>query len=913
MSARIPKFPLLYRLEKATLAYAVFLAKVWGIDGVVWDDFGITQNSKPSSGAFVNSTEITLDANGTLTLSTSANPQEKQQYFSGDLLFAGAKLFEINVTTQGATAEGYTPIYWRKAKDPAILSYFTCDKNQGSEGLCSIDLNVDATQTPIHKLLWIEVGTLTIDQNIRLNLTPNGRVKTIFSNSGTLEFDGRFFADLREQEGTFTDPKINGTRKVVIEHYGVQTTVNTYKKDFPVQIYGDIVSAGQRFYLNLLTRDSIFEGHFDIGDSPHNFSYNDVTMTNGATANVDLSFLQATNDAPQRFTLMMSGGSSAIINATFDRTRYALLDFSVSNSTLYANLSYSQASNQTRGAKDNTRIALNNNGTWISNQSAYADEIYFNVDLPQQAKPTALNAPYEFPTPLLNHSGSGGVVDLRYSDFNNTLRSFERFDANNRIILNSKLIAGNNGVFKIYGVFNRNLWSKDASGETIATDQIITQKVQGNHYIEIFWNPNNFDQDLFSQDLVGDRIVVAKQLSTAQEGNFIGGTTSVGLYEYTTNLKKENLLDNVGGHIGYEWVIGRLEEAQMPSSPRPSFLSKTLNTLFAIPYKTFLSQTQTLHQRMGDLRHFDSIAGAYVKTNYSLLYSKPTSQEISAFTHIEDIALGADFGTFSFLGKHFFGASLNITPIQDMGEDGAYEGNTLAYGISLYQTSLFSSGFYTDVLLKYTFANHQYNLYSQDLNGNRFEFNSHSLISSFEIGYKMKLPIKTPHFDYSFYYLKPQFNLDFGVILGSDVMNLHHSSDYAIRAKYLFSLPIKPSFSVDFGRRFDNERLLGDVFLTLGAEYAFNAGNTLELSTPYNEGIFSPSGVFNLKLGVGSNIMLMNGARFYFDLSSKFLGRVAPVLNISAGARIPIGEKHQRHSSPASSPTIYGDMRGRIR
>lgn len=101
-------------------------------------------------------------------------------------------------------------------------------------------------------------------------------------------------------------------------------------------------------------------------------------MTNGARANIDLTFLEATNDSPQRFTLMMSGKSKATIDAIFDRTRYALLDFDVSDSVLYANLSYSQATAQ-RGAKDTVRIALHNNGAWITNQNAYADEIYFNV------------------------------------------------------------------------------------------------------------------------------------------------------------------------------------------------------------------------------------------------------------------------------------------------------------------------------------------------------------------------------------------------------------------------------------------------------------------------------------------------------------------------------------------------------
>lgn len=57
---------------------------------------------------------------------------------------------------------------------------------------------------------------------------------------------------------------------------------------------------------------------------------------------------------------------------------------------------------------------------------------------------------------------------------------------------------------------------------------------------------------------------------------------------------------------------------------------------------------------MGDLRYFDSIAGAYIQTKYSLFYSSPTPKTISIYTHIENIVLGTDLGVFGFGGKHFF-------------------------------------------------------------------------------------------------------------------------------------------------------------------------------------------------------------------------------------------------------------------
>lgn len=857
--------------------------------GTAWSDLKPIDVDKrvDGTGVAIKGREITLTEDTILNLTTITNPILEGQYYGGDLKFDGASSLTLNIDVVEANAGGLTPIYWRKKAEGKIINSFTCGKYTNSNGSCVVNFNIDSTKTIAKHIVNMEASTLILSSSVNVALSQDSKVHSLFVAGvhgaalaeGTIEFMAGLNVDLRNTQGEFEDPTIGEKRRLIFENFGAAINVNPDKRPFSVKLYGDIYTEGLGTRINLVTPDSIFEGHIDIGNALYN-SFTTLTLQNGASANIALKYLTPTNANIQSFSLSLQD-STAKLDATLGQTQNARASFTLTNSTLYANFNYTSPN---RGGQDKTSVELNQS-TWITNKNVYADEVTF---------------------------GNKGVIDLRYSDFNGTLRSYPQLDENNRLVLRSKLISGNNGLFKLYGILNRNLWSKDNEGNSIATDQIITQSLEGNHYIQIYWDTQSLDESLLTQDLIGDRIVVARQLSTANQGNFIGATSTLGLYDYTLNLTKENLTDDTGAHIGYEWVIGKIlqDEAQNPSLPtpsRPSFLSKTLNSLYTIPYKTYISQTQTLHQRMGDLRYFDSIAGAYVKTNYSLLYSSPSSEEISAFTHIEDITLGADFGIFGYGGKHFFGVALNLTPIQDVGESGAYSGNSLAYGVSLYHTSLLSNGFYTDILLKYFYASHQYTLGSEDFGGNGLDFTSHSIASSFEIGYKMKLPIQSPQ--YGFFYLKPQFGLDFGVIFGSDEMRLGHSGGYDVGAKYLMSFPITPSFSVDFGKRFDSESLLGDVFASVGVEYGFNAGNTLELSTPYNNGTFSPKGVFNLKLGVGGNVILLNGTRFYFDISSKFSGRIAPVLGISAGARIPIGAKHQRLSSSSDTLMIYGNSR----
>ena len=641
-------------------SHAVFI-------GTAWSDLSPKDVDKrvDGTGAAIKGREITLTQDAILNLTTATTPVFEGQYYGGDLKFDGASSLTLNIDVAQADAGGLTPVYWRKKNEGKIINSFTCGKYTDSDGTCTLNFNIDSTKTIAKHIVNMEASTLILSSNVNATFSQDSKVHSLFVAGvygaalaeGTIEFMAGLNVDLRNTQGEFTDQAIGEKRRLIFENFGAAINVNPDRRPFSVKLYGDIYTEGLGTRINLVTPDSVFEGHIDIGNASFN-SFTALTLQNGATADIALKYLTPKNANIQSFSLSLQDSSAKLV-ATLGQTQNAQTNLTLTNSTLYANFNYTSPN---RGGQDKMSVELNQS-TWISNQSAYADEITF---------------------------GKGGVIDLRYSDFNGTLRGFNSFDTNNRITLTSKLISGN-GVFRVYGVFNRDFWSKDASGNTIATDQIITDKVQGNHTIEIYWNPDSFDKDLFSQDLVGDRIVVAKQLSKANEGNFIGGSTSVGLYSYKTNLLKENLIDDTGANIGYEWVIGKLDESQLSTS-RPSFLSKTLNSLYNIPYKTFISQTQTLHQRMGDLRHFDSIAGAYIKTKYSLIYSSPTSEEISALTHIEDITLGGDFGIFGYGGKHFFGGAFNLTPIQDIGEDGAYSGNSLAYGFSLYHTSLLNSG-----------------------------------------------------------------------------------------------------------------------------------------------------------------------------------------------------------------------------
>lgn len=859
----------------STLAHAEFI-------GTSWLDLNPQDVEKKAdgTGAAVIGREITLTDTTILNLTAVANPVLEQQYYQGDLKFENIKSLTLNINVQSVDNSGLTPVYWFQTNDPRrIVNSFTCGKYQDSDGTCVMNVNIDSTQIPLKHLFYMEASTFLLSPRVNVEIKENSQIHSVFAvgthkmaqATGTLEFFGGLSVDLRKSVGKFEDARIGERRKLIFENFGAAINVNPDKRPFSVKLYGDIFTEGLGTRINLVTPDSIFEGHIDIGDANFN-SITEFTLQNGATANIKLNYLTPINANLQSFGLSLSD-STASLEATLGQTQNATTKFELTRSTLYANFDYASPN---RNAQDNMEISLVQS-TWITNKNAYADSINF---------------------------GSGGVVDLRYSDFFGNLREYQQMSEANQIKITSKKISGG-GTFRLYGILNRALWQKDAQGNSIATDQIITDTLSGNAYLQIYWDPKSLDETLLSEELVGDRIVVARQNSRDNNGEFIGASTPIGLFEYTTKLSKEDVLDAGGRPVGYEWVIGSFDKGSLSSSARPSLLSRALKSSLNIPYKTWLAQTQTLHERMGDLRRFDSIAGPYIKNSYSLFYSQETQEEISSLTNTFEVTLGGDYGFFTQGGKSFVGLALSITPMWDFGDNGAYEGSSVAYGVSAYESFLFDNGLYMDFLLKYIYANHTYNYFSADLNGNTLNLDTHAFLGSYEIGYRFRL---TPQ-EKNFYYVKPQVNLNFGYLFGVDSIALMHTAGYEVNAQMIGSFPLQTAIGVDFGRRFDREDLLGDVFITFGGEYTFNAGNTLKLATSVNSAEFVPENIFNLKLAVGGNV-IWEKVRVYFELSSKFIGRIAPVLSMNAGVRVPLGGNHPRLSTPkVHFPVIYGSRR----
>lgn len=646
-----------------------------------------------------------------------------------------------------------------------------------------------------------------------------------------------------------------------------------------------------------LTQNSSYEGRITQSGN----SQSQITIDSNATFS---SYI--TLSSTPSFSIQMQGGSIS----------KGIIELSSGASPTQAQINLDNATflgNIVQDTTDHIQMTMSNNATWYIQASSKVNTLTFN---------------------------SASNVDFTKSGFDITqARSLTNIDESNRLLLQANTITGNGGIFSLYGILKRDAWGVDAKGGKIATDKISTTTLQGTHNIKIFWNANNIDTNLLQANLYDEYIVVAEQTSTNGGGEFVGAKSSLGVYEYDTKLTKVEKKDENDNVVGYEWILGEYveptpeppidpepeptpdpdptpdpeptpepepePETPTPTPPTPPTITlptptlstpaKVINTLLSSQYKIWSFQVENLHSRLGDLRNLTTPTNVWSKIKYGIMLGEEGSKFISSKQMNTTLSFGADYSFYTPYGRNFLGGGFDVSFYQDWGGEfegvsKAYEGSAMSFGVSVYDTFLFHNGLYIDSVLKYFYASSEFVMGVEELVNNAPKLSTHGFIASVEVGKKFRLPIFTQDFQRGFFYLKPEVGVALGVLSGQSV-EFSHIGGYALNSTLSSSTPLQMRAGVDFGKRFDSPRVLGDIFATFGGEYtAFSKGNVL-ISSPVNEVTLNSKGLFNLKVGVGGNIIFEDRVRMYFEADSKFLGYIQPVFNLNVGVRFIFGEK----------------------
>ncbi|RDU72079.1 autotransporter outer membrane beta-barrel domain-containing protein [Helicobacter brantae] len=832
---------------------------LYGVNATQWWELDKANNPQPQPPANPTITDpLTIYEDSTLNITTTTNPTAGSQYFNGSVNFDHN--LTINLTTQGQATNQTTMIYRLNGEGMKDFN-----------GVGSLTLSIDSQGMYAKSIFNFDNANSGLNLNVKTTITATegSQIFSIFRNGGsTININNDFIVDLSKATGTLNDANANEGitgAKTIFDTAGT-TNVNT-GGNAKIQLTGDIANFGGTTTINLTNTDSFFKGRVEaVNTSTTNFN-----LQGGSSAEINLTSHNRNNGSPN-FILTLSGDSIAKIT-TGIKSQAAQLNFSVNHSSLYADFNYLADNLPAQG-----NITINNEGTWFLGQSNTINLLTINNP---QANLTKDN---------FEHLRNLASVDFRYRDQGATARTTTTLDEATRYTLSTTQILGENGVFRLFGVFNRDGWTKltdqatNTLTETIATDQIITNQLFNTHYIQLFWNANNFDKSLLNTNLEDDKIIVAKQTTMAGGNDFIGAITPIGVYNYITNLKKEIYNGANGAPEGWQWIVSNVQRADN------SYLSRLLDSLFQSQFRIEKTQIDTLNLRMGELRKLDRVHSVWIRTKYGRLGSKETDQTIGSWDEYASLWLGYDQNFYVLGGKNFFGGSFDVQffnayglPSEDDTSNPSYTGKSQSYGFSIYDTYFFDFGFYIDALAKYYFTHNRFTIASEVLAGNIPDFFTHNFLASLEIGQRFSLPLN--------FYIKPDAGISFAFNSGQD-WTFKDWSNQNIKARLDFNTPINLRTGLTAGWTFNSRGYEGDLYIGTSFEYDFNTGGDLRLEDFLDKMTLSHAGNFNWRINAGTNIILNEYWRIYFDIDTAFFGTINSTFTLNGGVRINFGRLH---------------------
>lgn len=861
--------------------FSVALAQsLYGVNANAWWQLDQANNPPPQPpGGVVIHDPLVIFEDSTLNITTTANPTNGFQFYNGNITFDHNLIIDLTIDQQKQQDQS-TPIY-RLDKGGKIKDF---------TGNGTLTLNVNAPNLYAKSIFNFDGAGDGLNLNVKTNITATkgSQIFSIFRIGGsTLNITNDFIVDLSEATGVFNNAQPNGITdvKAIFDSAG---TVNVNQNgNSLVQMTGDIANFGGTTTINLTNANSFFKGRVEaVNNSSTIFN-----LSNNSLAEIQLT--SHNRGGTPVFTINLSSGSTAKIDTRIlsDTSR---LTYNVNNASLFADFTYNNNQTDPTGQQGRQAfINVQNSGTWFVGQSNTINTL------------TITNPQANLNRDNFKNLTNLASVDFRFKDKGATMRTLETIDEATRYILRTTSIGSNGGaggVFRLFGVFNTAGWRevRDANNantlqETIATDQIQTDTLNGTHYIQLFWDKNNFDKSLINTNLEDRKIIVAKQYNQTVGSDFVGAVTPIGVYNYITNLKKESFqwTDGQGVmHNGTQWIIGDVQRADN------SYLSKLLDSIFQTQFRIYKTQIDTLNLRMGELRKLNRVHGVWLRSKYGRLGSKETNQTTASWDEYASIWFGYDQNFFVLGGKNFLGGSFDVNffnsngiPDKDDFSNPSYIGQSQSYGFSVYDTFFFDNGFYIDALAKYYFTHNKFIINSEILERNTPKFYSHNFYAQLEVGKRFKLPVKLSTSPNDYLYLKPDAGMSFAFSSGQD-WNFMDWSNQLVKARLDFNAPVSMRTGLTFGWTWNSRGYEGDLYAGTSFEYDFNTGGDLRLEDFLDRITLSHGGNFNWRINAGTNVILNEYWRIYFDVDTAFFGTINSTFTLNAGVRINFGRLH---------------------
>lgn len=854
--------------------FSVALAQsLYAVDATAWWQLHKDNNTIPPPVAPVLPDPLTIFEDSKLDITANGNGALGRQFYNGNIMFDHNLV--INLDVQGQGQNQATTIY--RLDNGGLIKNF--------DGIGSLTLNIDSQNVFAKSIFNFDGARDGLNLNVKTNITATkgSQIFSIFRNGGsTININNDFIVDLSEATGVFNNANPGGgiTNAKAIFDAGGDINVNQNNNaNILIQMTGDIANFRGTTTVNLTNTNSFFKGRVESSNNSSTI----FNLSNNSLAEIQLT--SHNRGGTPVFTINLSSGSTAKINTQINSAT-SRLTYNVDNASLFADFTYDQNANLTAQATVNVQ----NSGTWFVGQSNTINTL------------TITNPQANLNRDNFKNLTNLASVDFRFKDKGATLRSLEVINDTNRFLLRTNSIGSNGGaggVFRLFGVFNTAGWTpvfdqNQTLQETIATDQIQTNQLNGVHHIQLFWDKNRFDKSLLNTNLEPNKIIVAKQYTPTGGSNFVGAVTPVGVYNYITNLKRENFTwtDNGVQKTGIQWIIADVQRADN------SYMSRLLDSIFQTQFRIYKTQIDTLNLRMGELRKLNRVHGVWLRSKYGRLGSKETNQTVASWDEFASIWLGYDQNFYVLGGKNFLGFSFDVNffnsngiPDKDDFSNPSYIGQSQSYGFSVYDTFFFDNGLYIDSLAKYYFTDNKFIINSEVLASNTPKFFSHNFFASLEVGKRFKLPVRLTTSPNDYLYLKPDAGMSFAFGSGQDWRFMDWSNQ-PVNARLDFNAPVNMRTGLTFGWTWNSRGYEGDLYAGTSFEYDFNTGGDLRLEDFLDRITLTHGGNFNWRINAGTNVILNEYWRIYFDVDTAFFGTINSTFTLNAGVRINFGRLH---------------------
>lgn len=423
-----------------------------------------------------------------------------------------------------------------------------------------------------------------------------------------------------------------------------------------------------------------------------------------------------------------------------------------------------------------------------------------------------------------NMTGSTEVTNLNLSDGGMLDMTYGAGSAQDFRTLHAKTLSGDGGIIQM---------NIDAGSNVNNSDRLF---VDGTHTGTQYITLNNVGA---STEKAEGTILASV---SDEQGEFKANDSEGTLYWDRYDLAKE---ESTADGYTWDWILSDVSQVE----DRPTAAVQAVLGANALNYHTWRAETDQLMRRMGELRqNSKDDAGVWFRlhgskisrdgqagfeneyTSYELGYDR-TMKQTADMTRYTGIAVSYTDGD----GRYYSG-----------------DGENHSTAVSLYNTDIYESGHYLDLVFKLAHMDSDFHVY--DSHGTRIDGDTENTGISFSAEYGRKSDLGGE------WYIEPQVQMTVGYIDGDNYIT---SNGISVKQDGIWSLLGRAGFNI--GREIGDR---GVIYAKVNLLHEFGGDYTIRMyddtgASRIADGSFDDTW---LEYGIGSSLSLNDNSYFYFDI-----------------------------------------------